>query len=56
MSLACLNRAWYATLTIVASVLRGLLGYGIGILTFLKEPLLPQLDYWTPLFEDPPMV
>ncbi|QBQ54700.1 YqaA family protein [Nitrosococcus wardiae] len=48
MSLACPNRAWrYALLTTVASVLGGVLGYGIGALAFsLVEPLLHQLDYW----------
>ncbi len=48
MSLACPSRAWYyATITTVASVLGGVLGYGMGALAFsMAESLLQQLGYW----------
>ncbi|MGD8588334.1 MAG: YqaA family protein [Chromatiales bacterium] len=48
MSLANPNKAWYfATLTTLASVLGGLLGYLIGIFAFdLVEPWLHRWEYW----------
>ncbi len=48
MSLAKPQRAWhYATLTTTASVLGGVLGYGIGLLAFdAIQPTLQTLGYW----------
>ncbi len=48
MALAQPDRAWhFATLTLVASVLGGLLGYFIGYTAFtLIEPLLHEAGYW----------
>ncbi|MDP1707489.1 MAG: YqaA family protein [Gammaproteobacteria bacterium] len=48
MALAQPDRAWhFATLTLVASVLGGLLGYVIGYTAFtLIEPVLHQAGYW----------
>jgi membrane protein YqaA with SNARE-associated domain len=48
MSLAKPQRAWYyATLTTAASVLGGVLGYGIGLLAFdAIQPMLQTLGYW----------
>lgn len=48
MSLAKPEKAWwYATLTTIASVLGGILGYLIGLLAFdLVEPLLHQHGYY----------
>ncbi len=48
MSLAKPQRAWYyATLTTAASVLGGVLGYGIGLLAFdAIQPALQTLGYW----------
>jgi membrane protein YqaA with SNARE-associated domain len=48
MSLAKPNRAWFfAALTTLASVLGGLLGYGIGLFAFdMIEPLLHDWGYW----------
>lgn len=48
MALARPERAWYyATLTTIASVLGGLLGYLIGLFAFeMVEPLLHRTGYW----------
>jgi len=48
MALADPQRAWrYATLTTIASILGGLLGYLIGVAAFdLVRPLLEQAGYW----------
>jgi len=53
MSLAYPRRAWYyATLTTVASVGGGLLGYWIGGVAFrLVEPVLHQMGYWDSYLE-----
>jgi membrane protein YqaA with SNARE-associated domain len=52
MSLATPRRAWYfATLTTVASILGGLLGYFIGLFAFdLIQPILHDWGYW-PAYE-----
>lgn len=52
MSLAKPNRAWFfAALTTLASVLGGLLGYGIGLFAFdMIEPWLHDWGYW-PAYE-----
>ena len=52
MSLAKPNRAWFfAALTTLASVLGGLLGYGIGLFAFdLIQPWLHDWGYW-PAYE-----
>lgn len=49
MSLAQPNRAmWFAALTTITSVLGGLFGYLIGMLTFnWIEPWLMQSNYWS---------
>ena len=48
MALARPARAWrYALLTTVASVLGGILGYGIGLFAFESvEPLIRDAGYW----------
>jgi len=48
MTLATPNRWWYlATLTTVASVVGGLLGYGLGLLALdTLEPWIRQAGYW----------
>lgn len=48
MALAKPNRAWrFAALTTIASVLGGLLGYGIGLFAFEQvTPLLHSRGYW----------
>lgn len=48
MALARPERAWwYATITTIASVLGGVLGYLIGVFAFeIVEPMLHQAGYW----------